>query len=190
MKGQTKILVQKNDLTIRSAEIGDAELLTTWWNDGTVMEHAGFPNGLNQSLEETIEQISNNERCLSQRCIIEVKGIPIGEMNYSIGNRLAEIGIKICDSSYQNHNLGTKFIEMLVEHLFTNEALNHAVPIDKIILDTNKKNERAKHVYEKIGFLKLRVNEDAWKDQVGQLQSSVDYEMSRERYLSSSQKWA
>ncbi|WP_455716149.1 GNAT family N-acetyltransferase [Anaerosporobacter sp.] len=190
MKERTKIRVQKNNLTIRSAEGSDAELLTTWWNDGAVMSHAGFPNGLNQSLEETIELISNNERKLSQICIIEVDGIRIGEMSYDIGNRVAEIGIKICDDSYKNQNLGTKFIEMLVEYLFTNEALNYAVPIDKIILDTNQKNEHAKHVYEKVGFLKIRVNEDAWKDQIGQLQSSVDYEMSRERYLLSSQKWS
>lgn len=190
MEEQTKILVRKNNLTIRSAEVMDAELLTTWWNDGTVMAHAGFPNGLNQTLEETIEQINKNEQRLSQICIIEADGIRIGEMSYTIGNRFAEIGIKICDDSYQNHNLGTKFIEMLIEYLFTNEVLNYAVPIDKIILDTNKKNERARHVYEKIGFLKLRVNEDAWEDQLGQLQSSVDYEMSRERYLFSSQKWS
>lgn len=189
MKEQTKILVQKNNLTIRSAEIMDAELLTTWRNDGTVMAHAGFPKGLNQTVEETIEQINKNKQRLSQICIIEVDGIPIGEMSYSIGNRFAEIGIKICDDSYQNQNLGTKFIEMLVEYLFTNEVLNYAVPIDKIILDTNKNNECARHVYEKIGFLELRMNEDAWEDQNSQLQYSVNYEMSRERYLSSSQKW-
>lgn len=190
MNEQRKIRVQQNDLTIRSAEVTDAELLTTWWNDGTVMEHAGFPSGLNQSLEETIQQIKSNECRISQLCIIEVSGVRIGEMNYSVGNRLAEIGIKICDASYQNQGLGTNFIKMLIEFLFTNKSLNDVVPIDKIILDTNLENKRAMHVYEKIGFLKIRVREAAWKDQLGQIQSSVDYEMTRERYRLCRKEWS
>ena len=47
----------------------------------------------------------------------------------------------------------------------------------KIILDTNVKNERAQHVYEQLGFKKLRVNKNSWKNQVGELQSSIDYEL-------------
>lgn len=189
MSEQRKIRVQQNNLTIRSAEVTDAELLTTWWNDGTVMEHAGFPNGLNQSVEETMEQVKSNEDRISQLCMIEVSGVRIGEMNYRIGNRFAEIGIKICDTSYQNQGLGTKFITMLIEFLFTDKTLNNAVPIDKIILDTNSENERAMHVYEKIGFLKIRVNEAAWRDQLGKVQSSVNYEMTRERYLLCRSQW-
>lgn len=189
MNEQRKIRIRQNNLTIRSAEVTDAEQLTTWWNEGTVKEHAGFPNGLNQSLEETIEQIKSNERRLSQICIIEVSSIPIGEMSYRIGDRYAKIGIKICDVSYQNQGLGKKFIEMLIEFLFTNEVLNYAVPIDKIVLDTNLENERARHVYEEIGFMKVRVNEDAREDQLGQMQSSVDYEMTRERYGLCRKEW-
>jgi RimJ/RimL family protein N-acetyltransferase len=49
----------------------------------------------------------------------------------------------------------------------------------KIILDTNVKNTRAQHVYEKLGFKKLRVNENAWKDQLGEYQASIDYELNK-----------
>ena len=35
------------------------------------------------------------------------------------------------------------------------------------------------HVYEKLGVVRLRVNENAWQDQQGRWQSSVDYEMTR-----------
>ena len=34
------------DLCIRNAEEKDCEQLAAWWNDGSVMAHAGFPNGL------------------------------------------------------------------------------------------------------------------------------------------------
>ena len=53
---------------------------------------------------------------------------------------------------------------------------------DKIVLDTNLNNKRAQHVYELLGFKKLRVNIDSWTDQLGQKQSSVDYELYKENF--------
>ena len=38
--------LQYENLTIRPAEIADAKQLACWWNDGAVMAHAGFPNGI------------------------------------------------------------------------------------------------------------------------------------------------
>lgn len=53
----------------------------------------------------------------------------------------------------------------------------------KIVLDTNLNNLRAQHVYEKLGFQKLRVNVDAWKNQLGELQSSIDYELAEKDFI-------
>lgn len=181
-QGGLQIQITKGNLTIRSARVEDAELLTKWWNDGRVMAHAGFPNGLNQSLEQTIAQVKQNEVHISQRCIIEVDNVRVGEMNYGIEENTAEVGIKICETAYQNHGNGTSLMSMLIDFLFCNEELNKKARIKKIILDTNLKNQRAQHVYEKIGFRRLRVNQNAWKDQLGEWQSSVDYEMTREQY--------
>ena len=41
--------IKYNQLCIRNAEKKDCEQLAVWWNDGTVMAHAGFPNGLGQA---------------------------------------------------------------------------------------------------------------------------------------------
>lgn len=38
--------LQYRDLAIRNAAPADVPLLVKWWNDGAVMAHAGFPNGL------------------------------------------------------------------------------------------------------------------------------------------------
>lgn len=54
---------------------------------------------------------------------------------------------------------------------------------EKIVLDTNLKNERAQHVYEKLGFKKVRVNFESWKNQLGELESSVDYELYPENFV-------
>lgn len=53
--------IQRDNIVIRSATIDDAIQLNKWWNDGKVMGHAGFPNGLGQSLEDTIEKIKNRQ---------------------------------------------------------------------------------------------------------------------------------
>lgn len=66
---------------------------------------------------------------------------------------------------------------MLIGWLFQNGY-------SKIILDTNLKNTRAQHVYESLGFRKVRTNIDAWKDQIGQLQSSIDYELLKRDFIS------
>ena len=51
-----------------------------------------------------------------------------------------------------------------------------------IILDTNINNTRAQHVYEKLGFKKVKVRYDSWKNQLGELQSSIDYELTKDNF--------
>ena len=54
---------------------------------------------------------------------------------------------------------------------------------DKIVLDTNLTNLRAQHVYESLGFRKLRINYDSWTDQLGNKQSAVDYELTEDNFV-------
>ena len=175
--------IKKNDIEIRSATLKDAPLLNAWWNDGAVMAHAGFPKGLGQSLEETRQQIAAYEGKLSQLCIIEIDGRPVGELSFGIGQNEAQTGFKICDSSQQNRGYGKKIIWMTFSYLFLDEALNSKMPIHRIFWDTNLNNKRAQHVYESLGATRLRVVENAFTDQVGLPQSAVEYEMTRETFL-------
>ena len=46
------MLLKNENLTIRNADAADAEQLAAWWNDGSVMAHAGFPLGLGTSAEK------------------------------------------------------------------------------------------------------------------------------------------
>jgi len=54
---------------------------------------------------------------------------------------------------------------------------------EKILLDTNLNNKRAQHVYEQLGFKKVRTKENVWTDQAGVLQSFVDYELTRDLFV-------
>lgn len=169
--------IRKDNLVIRNATADDAPTLGKWWRDGDVMAHAGFPLGLTITDEEIARSLAGDTDETRRRLIIEAEDIPIGEMNYrNKGEGVAEIGIKICNQDRQEKGHGTLLLKMLIHSLL------YDYHYTKIVLDTNLQNVRAQHVYEKIGFRRVRVNVDAWKDQLGVYQSSVDYELTKEDF--------
>ena len=168
--------IDYKELTIRDAGAEDAAQLAVWWNDGEVMAHAGFPLGLGTTAGEVAADIAGDTDDTRRRLIIECAGSAVGEASYrNLGGGTAEIGIKLCEKEYRERGLGRVLLSMLIKELFGRGY-------GKIILDTNKNNTRAQHVYELLGFRKLRVNENAWQDQLGIWQSSVDYELTPESF--------
>lgn len=176
--------IKKDTIVIRSASTNDVDVLTSWWNDGQVMAHAGFPEGLNVSKEHVLSTIHLNQKSLSQLCIIQIDQERVGECNYRLDAGSAEIGIKLCTLNYQNKGFGTRVLRILIDYLFTDTVLNHEHKITTIKLDTNVNNKRAQHVYQKLGFKIVRRNINSWKNQLGELQSSLDLELTLEDYLS------
>lgn len=178
--------IAKDNITIRSAERRDAKTLNSWWNDGRVMAHAGFPNGLGESMEETLENIDRNRDNTCQLCIIEIDGIPVGELSYRVRSEEATAypGWKICEEDYQNKGYGPKIIIMLFDFLFTDAAINSLHELKRIVWDTMSDNTRAQHVYEhKIGATKTKTVENAWQDQTEIWRTAVYYEISREAFF-------
>ena len=175
------MLIIRENLVIRNAVATDAEQLCTWWNDGKVMAHAGFPNGINITATEICDSLVNDSDETHRRHIIELNGKPIGEMNYrNKGNKTAEIGIKICDFTQHGKGLGTILLSMFIDALF------NIYGYEKIILDTNTNNKRAQHIYEKkLGFKIVGVREQAWRDQLGEMQSFIDYELDKAGWMPS-----
>lgn len=172
------MFIKHDNLTIRNATAEDAGVLAGWWSDGKVMAHAGFPLGINITEEEVLKEIATDADDTFRRLIIEADNIRIGEMSFrNKGCGVAEIGIKICDFTKQEKGHGTKLIFMLISELFGR------LGYEKIILDTNLNNKRAQHVYEKLGFRKVAEKHDCWTNQLGELQSAVDYEMTKEEYI-------
>ena len=164
--------LKADNLVIRQALKEDAKCLCKWWSDGKVMAHAGFPKGLKTDLNRlkaSLEKEENNE--FYKRLMIEIDSKKVGEMMFRIESNIAEIGIKICDFTYQNKGYGTKALKLLINYLF------HQRFVEKIVLNTNLSNTRAQHVYESLGFKKLGIRENSWKNQLGELQSTVDYEL-------------
>lgn len=171
------MLLTYANLKIRDAMPDDAELLCRWWNDGRVMAHAGLPLGLNTNPNKIRDEISTDSDDTFRRLIIEMDSAPIGEMSFrNKGGGKAEIGIKICEFDKQEKGYGTILLKMLISDAFRRGY-------QKIILDTNVKNARARHVYEKSGFRKVRIDENSWKDQLGRPQSFIHYELSPSDFI-------
>lgn len=181
--------LEQGKLCIKNAEQEDCKQLVSWWNDGAVMAHAGFPNGLGTNEEKVQKQIAADSDDTRRHLVIWYDRNRIGEMSYAnlgdsleetgedtIENRTADIGIKICNSTFQEKGLGKIVLSMLIRELFSRGYT-------KIVLDTNLKNKRAQHVYERLGFQKVNIRMDAWIDQVGEKQSVVDYELTKEHFV-------
>ena len=142
------------------------------------MAHAGFPNGLGITEKSIVESIQKDNDDICRRLILEIDNVPVGEMNYrNMGNKTAKIGIKICNFEKQEKGYGTRFLKLFIRHLF------FTLKYQKIILDTNVKNQRAQHVYQKIGFKQVGIREDSWRNQLGELQSTIDYELTSEEFI-------
>ena len=171
------MIIHYQNITIRNAVASDAEQLAAWWNDGAVMAHAGFPLGLGTNPQKVASELETDSDRTRRRLMLLLENKPIGEMCYRIlEDGSADIGIKICKSTYQEKGIGRKALSMMIRALFD-------MGCPKIVLDTSLKNLRAQHVYETLGFQKLRVNIDSWKNQLGEPESSVDYTLTAENFI-------
>ena len=165
------------NLTIRNAAPADALLLETWWNDGRVMAHAGFPRGTGENAADIAAKIAQ-ETDKSRRLILELDGRPIGEMNYGPNDEnSAWLGVKICDLSQQERGYGKIYLSMLIRWLFDTAGYQ------RVTVDTNLHNKRAQHVYQRLGFKRVDVRENTWTGQLGEPQTFLDYQLVPEDFV-------
>ena len=73
--------LEKGKLCIKNAEKEDCKQLVSWWNDGAVMAHAGFQNGLGTSEEKVQKQLTFEEHF--ELKYYDVHGAPVISHNGS-----------------------------------------------------------------------------------------------------------
>ncbi|MDU5998569.1 MAG: GNAT family N-acetyltransferase, partial [Finegoldia magna] len=71
--------------------------------------------------------------------------------------------------------LGKIILSLLISELFSKG-------FEKIVLSTTVENKRARHVYEELGFFNTEIKENSWTDQLGNIRSSVMYELIEENF--------
>ena len=138
-----------NNLRLKTITYKDKDILYNWYNDGSIMRHAYFKNGLNIDYNYIDNLIKLTRKGIKVRLLMYINNEPIGDVSYKlITDNNYKIGINIYFTKYQNKGYGTNFLRMLINYLFKEKQAKN------IYLDVRKINQRAIHVYEKIGFKK------------------------------------
>jgi RimJ/RimL family protein N-acetyltransferase len=181
-----KIILGKK-VSIRPLTQNDANLLFTWWNDGKIMKHVGYKEGLNISLEQiqakiNEEIIDKNEKRTSRRFIIETLDtkVPIGEMSYGdldLRNNSCTFGIKICDLRFQGQGYGKDALIAFITYLFKNFNLH------RVELDTLVENVRAQALYQSVGFKYIGMRRDCWLDPLNNYRSAILMDVIRDEWF-------
>lgn len=169
--------VEYKDLTIRPVNLDDAELLLSWYNDGSIMAFDGYPHG--KRTKEVIIKHYINHDTKYYRHLILYKNKEIGEINYRDTNDgSCNIYINIADKNYQNIGLGKLALSLFIDVLFNDYGFK------KVRAETYKSNPRSAHVFEKLGFTKTSEHENNRSDTDGYPMSTMDYELVPENFIS------
>lgn len=141
-------------IRLRAVEREDVKKYFEWVNDPEVTYGLSLYLPMSMTDEERWFERASNRAPDEKPLAIEVRA---GDGWRLIGNctffdmdgvaHSAEIGIMIGDKSVWNQGLGTETISLLLRHGF--ETLN----LNRIALKVYSDNPRAKHTYEKVGFV-------------------------------------
>lgn len=141
-------------IRLRAREPEDEPLLHQWFNDPEVTEHLSLRYPLSHRTErEFIESVSDLSYGNASFAVETLVGRMIGGCGLekaSPENRNAVLGIAIGDKAFWDGGYGTDVMRTLCRFGF--ELMN----LHRIQLDVFDGNDRAIHVYEKLGF-KLEV---------------------------------
>ncbi len=137
-------------IRLRAREPEDEPLLYQWFNDPEVTEHLTLRYPLSHKAQkEYIESVADIGYNNANFAIETLEGQLIGGCelsNASPENRHAILGIAIGDKAFWDGGYGTDAMRTLCRFGF--EIMN----LHRIELEVYANNERARHVYEKLGF--------------------------------------
>lgn len=157
-------ITESGDILIRLMEDTDVDyqLMTKWLSDPRVYEFVhGKSKNINHVHKHYRPRILKNESIYS--CFIEYKSLPVGyiqyfdikkyEKEYELTNTkdIWAIDIWIGEPEYWDKGIGTLSIKLSMKYIF------RTLKAKKIIIDPHLDNPRAIHVYEKVGFSKVKI---------------------------------
>lgn len=139
-------------MIIREARIEDAEALLKHAEKvyGEGRNLLTTPEEFKVSLDQEIDWIKDNMKKGHLTLVAEQESTIVGMLNATKGSRkrvkhICMFGISI-QEDFCNHGLGSKMIQRLLDWAKEDKD------IEKVCLEVFAHNERAIHVYEKLGF--------------------------------------
>jgi len=144
-------------IRIRPTRREDFSFLQALWNDGSVMRHLGYPNGMHVT-DSCMErwwsitpQAQHSDARLSSfatpHCMLElIDGTPIGELLYSLdAHQRARIDLKLA-RAYWGKGLATEALQLTLRELFATSA------VSRVIVEPAAENAAARQVLHRCGF--------------------------------------
>lgn len=172
-------MIEYGRYKLRNSRQDDVPTLAKWWNNGEIMSYFGYPLGMGVNENDVKTELEKDAIKRYHRLIIEDDGMAVGETYYQhLDNQTAKIGIRICNPILHNRGMGRIILSMLISFLF--DEMNYKF----VTVTTNFTNERARHVYEKLGFKQHALEMNKEKDQLGNPQIFVVYKMTKESFVS------
>lgn len=167
-----EIIAKGKKTAIRSITMDDVATFIKWWNDGSLMESVGFPEGLGITEEKVRgdfqKEIQERETGFPdhRRFVILDRWTeqPVGEISYGkmdYTKRSCRIGMKIGEISAQGKGFGKDALHVFMDYLYERYGLW------SIQLDTLADNQRALKLYQNMGFQITEIISDYWTDPQG-----------------------
>lgn len=144
-------MIEFNGIKLLPIEHEDVILLNKWKNDEEIFKYLGGgyrPMSLSQQ-KNWIDKLTENTMENQRYIIVDEKNEKVGQIGlYQISNinRTCSLGIYIGEREKQGKGIASKAYKALEN--YAKKYLN----IRKIHLEVVKDNEKAIHMYEKLGF--------------------------------------
>ncbi len=139
-------------LALSTIEPQDEPKLRTWINDPEIWSTLGMRRPINAPQEtQRIEQFNTSSEDLIFGVYLKAEEKLIGTVGMhriDAVSRRGVIGILIGEKDYQNTGYGTEAMQLILRYGFREMNLH------RILLHVFGGNDRAIHVYEKVGFVR------------------------------------
>lgn len=166
---------------LRELERKDLVEINKWRNDPELISSLGAPfRFINLEVDEAWFDGYMTNRGSQIRCAItegvsdNILGL-ISLVSIDYVNQSAELHIMIGDKKNQGKGIGTFAVDAMLQHAFYNMNLR------RIELTVLENNDRAKHLYEKIGFVQEGVKRMA-RYKNGEFVNMLLYSILKEEY--------
>ena len=166
---------------LRELERRDLESINKWRNDPLLIGQLGAPfRYINPEVDVRLYENYMANRGNTVRCsIVDENDNFIGLISLTgidYLNQSAELHIMICDGKNQGKGAGTFAVNAMLDHAFNNMNLH------RIELSVLENNERAQHLYEKVGFVREGMLRKAYYKN-GEFVNAFIYAILRDEFL-------
>lgn len=168
-------------IKLRPLQIEDVDNVMTWVNDPKVVfNFQNFDMKITREAEIAyLEKIltSNDDKLFAVETENRTYLGNAGLHGLSSKNRLGRVALIIGNKKFWGKGYGQNAMRELIKYAFDECRLN------KIWLIVDKENEKARHIYEKVGFKIEGILEEEYADRTGKFHDMIRMRLLRREYM-------